>query len=226
MFSALFKALAQLRDPRLSRVLKLGIAGALGAYCLLVAVIWVVLAKVHLFTSGWADWGADLAVGALALVLPLLFLPALATTLMGPMLDGVAQAVEERHYPGLSPAREQPWGEVVAGTLRFFGLTVALNLAALPVYGILLFSGLTLVLATVLNGYLLGREYFELVALRREDAATARQTFRLHLGRLWLGGAVIAVLFSLPLINLTAPVLGTAFMTHLYQSLRRDAKAL
>lgn len=226
MLSALFKALGQLSDPRLSRVLKLGVVGALAAYVVLVALTWVVLAKVSLVQTDWLNWGADLAVGALAMVLPLLFLPALATTLMGPMLEGVAQAVEDRHYPGLGAARDQGWGEVVLGTLRFLGITVALNLAALPVYGILLFTGLTVVLATVLNGYLLGREYFELVAMRRAGPEDVRRTFRLHLGRVWTAGAIISVLFSIPVLNLAAPVVGAAFMTHLYQTLRPGAKAL
>ena len=174
MIAALFKAFAQLGDPRLARVLKWGVLGALAAYAALVAIIWTVLANVSLFANVWADRGTDLTIGALALVLPILFFPALATSIMGPMLDGVAEAVEARHYPRLSPARPQPWTEVVLGTLRFLGLTVLINLAALPIYAILLITGLTVVLATLINGYLLGREYFELAALRRMDPPAAR----------------------------------------------------
>ena len=128
MIAALFKALGQLGDPRLARVLKWGVLGALAAYAALVAIVWTVLANVSLFANIWADWGSDLAIGALALVLPVLFFPALATTIMGPMLDGVADAVEARHYPHLPPARPQPWSEVVLGTLHFLGLTVMINL--------------------------------------------------------------------------------------------------
>ncbi|MGE4279283.1 MAG: EI24 domain-containing protein [Magnetospirillum sp.] len=226
MIGSLFKAFAQLSDPRFSRVLKWGIAGALAAYMALVVVIWIVLANVSFFTNAWADWSTDLAIGAAALVLPILFFPALVTTIMGPMLDGVADAVEHRHYPHLAPARVQPMAEVVLGTLRFLGLTILVNLAALPVYGILLITGLTVVLAVTLNGYLLGREYFELVMARRLDPPAMRTLFRAQLGRVWLSGMVIALLFSVPVLNLAAPVIAAAFMTHVAETLRMRANPL
>lgn len=226
MIAALYKAFAQLTDPRLARVLKWGVLGALTAYVALVALIWTILANVSFFANVWADWGTELAVGALALVLPVLFFPALVTAIMGPMLDGVAEAVEARHYPHLAPARAQPVAEVVLGTLRFLGLTILVNLVALPVYGILLFTGLTVVLATVINGYLLGREYFEMAAIRRLDPPAMRALFRAQLGRVWLAGLVIAFLFSVPLLNLAAPVIAAAFMTHVAETLRMRANPL
>ena len=226
MIAALVKALGQLSDPRLSRVLKWGVMGALAAYAVLVAIIWTVLANLTLFANAWADWGTDLAIGALALVLPILFFPALITTIMGPMLDGVAEAVDARHYPHLGPGRPQPVGEVIWGTLRFLGLTVLVNLLALPVYGVLLFTGFTVVLATLINGYLLGREYFDLAAFRRMDPAAARLMFRANLGRLWLAGIIIAFLFSVPLLNLAAPLIATAFMTHVAAVLILEQKGI
>lgn len=226
MIGALWKALAQLSDPRLARVLKLGVLGALAAYVALVAIIWTVLANVSLFTNAWADWSSELAIGALALVLPILFFPALATTIMGPMLDGVADAVDARHYPHLAAARPQPTTEVILGTLRFLALTVIINLAALPLYGILLFTGLTVLLVTAINGYLLGREYFEMAALRRLEPAMVRSLFKARLGQVWLAGVIIAFLFSVPLLNLAAPVIAAAFMTHVAETLRMRANSV
>lgn len=226
MIGALWKALAQLSDPRLARVLKLGVLGALAAYVALVAIIWTVLANVSLFTNAWADWSSELAIGALALVLPVLFFPALSTTIMGPMLDGVADAVEARHYPHLAAARPQPATEVILGTLRFLALTVIINLVALPLYGILLFTGLTVLLATAINGYLLGREYFEMAALRRLEPAMVRSLFKARLGQVWLAGVIIAFLFSVPLLNLAAPVIAAAFMTHVAETLRMRANSV
>lgn len=219
MVAAFFKAFAQLGDPRLRRVLVLGVAGAALAYGLLVAVAWWVLAETTWFGARWAETTSHVLAGALALVLPLPFFPALATTVMSLRLETVADAVEERHYPGLNWPRPQPWGEVLATTLRFLAATVVVNLLALPVYGLLLFTGFSAVLVTVVNGYLLGREYFELVALRRLDAAAVRLAFRNRLGRMWLAGAAISVLFSIPLLNLAAPVLATAMMVHLYHGM-------
>lgn len=226
MITALFKAFAQLPDPRLRRVLTLGIFGAVAAYVMLVAVIWLVLAQVTLFQEAWADLGTDVALGLAALVLPILFFPALATAIMSALLDDVADAVEARHYPKLNWPRPQKWTEMLATTLRFLAVMVVVNLAALPVYLLLLVTGLTVIVATVVNGYLLGREYFELVAFRRLDPKQARLVFRNHLGRLWLAGAIIAVLFAVPILNLGAPVIATAFMVHVFQSLRTQVDAL
>ncbi len=226
MFVALIKAFGQLSDPALRRVVRLSILGALGCYVALVALVWTVLPHVTFFDQGWADTGTGIALGLVALVLPVLFFPALVTTIMSAMLDGVADAVEGRHYPHLNWPRPQKWTEVLAGTLRFLLLTVVVNLAALPLYAVLLFTGFTIVLAVGVNGYLLGREYFELVAVRRLDPKQAKLCFRNHLGRLWLAGGLVAVLFSIPLVNLVAPVVATAFMVHLFQSLRPQTDLL
>lgn len=226
MFAALFKAFAQLSDPALRRVVRLSVLGAVACYLALVALVWVVVPHVTFFDTGWADTGTGIALGIVALVLPVLFFPALVTAIMGAMLDGVADAVEARHYPQLNWPRPQKWTEVVAGTLRFLLLTVAVNLAALPLYAVLLVTGFTIVLAITVNGYLLGREYFDVVAARRLDSKQAKLCFRNNLGRLWLAGAVIAVLFSVPVLNLVAPVVATAFMVHLFQSLRRQTDLL
>lgn len=226
MLAALYKAFAQLSDPKLRRVVRWGVAGALSSYIALVALAWTVLTQVRLFDQGWADIGTDLAVGFLALVVPILFFPALATTIMSAMLEGVADAVEARHYPALNWPRPQKWAEVLLTTLRFLVVMVAVNLLALPLYAVLLFTGFTAVLAIVVNGYLLGREYFEVVALRRLDPREARLAFRHHLGKFWLAGAVIAFLFSVPLVNLLMPVVATAFMVHLFQSLPQGSEAV
>lgn len=222
MISALLKALTQLADPRLRRVLKFGILLAAAAYVGLVAGTWALLAQVRLFNEAWADWAADAAIGLAALVLPLLVFPALSTTLMSFWLEDVADAVESRHYPQLNWPRPRRWTEALATSLGFLAVVTLVNLAALPVYAALLVTGLAVPLATLVNGYLLGREYFDLVALRRLPPAEARLLFRNRLGRLWLGGVVIALLFSVPLLNLAAPVIATAFMVHLFQSLQRS----
>lgn len=226
MISALFKAFAQLPDPRLRRVLKLGILGAILTYLGLVALVWWLTTGTTLLSEAWAETSADIAGVVAALVLPLLFFPALVTTVMGPLLEKVADAVEERHYPHLNWPRPQKWTEVLATTLRFLAITVVVNLLALPLYAILLITGFSIVLAYLINGYLLGREYFEIVAYRHMEPKAARILFRNRIGRLWLAGAVITFLFSVPLLNLAAPVIATALMTHLFQALRRDAPSV
>ncbi len=220
MIAAICKALGQLPDPRLRRVLTLGVGGALTAYLTLVAVVWITVSHLTLFQDHWADLGAGITLVLLALTVPVLFFPALATTIMSVFLDDAALAVEQRHYPGLPPARQQPWHEVVLGSLRFLAVMIGINLLALPLYLLLLATGLGVVLGAVINGYLLGREYYELVAVRRLPPDQARLGFRHSLGRVWVAGIVIWLLFCVPVVNLAAPVIATAFMVHVFQSLR------
>ena len=104
-------------------------------------------------------------------------------------------------------------------TLRLAALTLVLNLLALPIY--LLVPGINLFLFLALNGYLFGRGYFEVIALRRLDVGEARSVRSRFAGRIFLGGVVIAGLFALPLVNLVAPVIATAFMLHIFEALPR-----
>jgi uncharacterized protein involved in cysteine biosynthesis len=73
--------------------------------------------------------------------------------------------------------------------LRLMLLSIALNLLALPIYALV--PGINLFVFLGLNGYLFGREYFEVVALRRLDIDAARAMRHRYGGRVFLGGVVI-----------------------------------
>jgi uncharacterized protein involved in cysteine biosynthesis len=219
MLFALFRAIAQLSVPALRRVVVLSLGLAVASFIALWLGIAFALAHTALF--GWQplNWLVDL-LGALAvLALTWLLFPAVVTIIMGFFLDRVAAAVEALDYPGRGPARRMPVREIIAVTLRLMALTLLLNLLALPVY--LLLPGVNFFVFFGLNGYLFGREYFEVVALRRLDPAATRAARHRFAGRVFLGGTAIAGLFALPLVNLLAPVIATAFMVHLFEGLRR-----
>jgi CysZ protein len=219
--AALYKAFAQLSDPRLRRILKIGIAAALASWVGLALAAGAILRNVRWFESSWAETGADAALVLTALLLPMLFFSAAATFVMSFWLDDVADLVEAQHYPHLGPARAMGWTEILALSTRFLLVMGLVTAVAAPFYLALLFFGLGIILNYMVNGYLLGREYFEVVAARRMEAGAMRVTFRNNLGRLWLCGAVINLLFQIPLLNLTAPVVATSFMVHVFQSLRK-----
>jgi uncharacterized protein involved in cysteine biosynthesis len=70
---------------------------------------------------------------------------------------------------------------------------------------------------------LLGREYFEMVANRRLDAngvVVLKKSYRL---KIWLVGAVLAFIMTVPVLNLVTPVLATAAMLHIFEKLRARA---
>jgi len=95
------------------------------------------------------------------------------------------------------------------------------NLIALPFYLILLFlPQFNLLIFYGLNGYLLGREYFELVGQRRLSLKDTKALRRRNRLRVLLAGAVIAFLLTLPILNLFTPIVATAFMLHVFERLR------
>ena len=219
MIIALIRACTELFTPPLRRVVALSLALAVASFTGLWLALALLLHQSALF--GWwpLDWLVDL-LGALAvLALSWLLFPAILTIVMGFFLDRVASAVEAQDYPGRGPVRRDALLDVTLATLRLMALTVVLNLLALPVY--LLMPGINFFVFLGLNGYLLGRAYFEGVALRRLDTAATKAVRHRFGGRVFLGGIVIAGLFALPLVNLVAPVIATAFMVHLFENLRQ-----
>jgi CysZ protein len=224
MIAAFFRAFAQLRLPALRRFVVLGLGLALASFVVLWTGIALLLGRTTLFEWGPLDWLVDLFGAAAVLVLSWLLFPAVATMVMGLFLERIAAAVESLDYPGQGPARSAPLTETVATTVRLMSLTILLNLLALPVY--LLAPGINFFVFLGLNGYLFGREYFEVVALRRLDPTAARAARRRFAGRVFAGGVIIAGLFAVPFVNLVAPVVATAFMVHLFEGLRRTEPQL
>ncbi len=237
MFAALAKSFSQTWDPAFRRTLAISVAVSLAVFVLLWALAWWGLSAAGAALSAWlgareADswwievlqWvlGGGAVVGVL--VVSFFLFPAVMVLVMSPLLEDIAGAVEARHYPGLPAARAQPWGEVIAGALGFIAISLALNILALPFYLLLLFlPPFNLFVFYLLNGYLLGREYFEIVAVRRLDMATARRLRRTYRGRVFMAGVVIALLLTVPLVNLITPIVATAFMLHVFEGLRRRA---
>jgi CysZ protein len=67
------------------------------------------------------------------------------------------------------------------------------------------------------NGWFLGREFFELAALRHMSASAATGLRRRHAAGVWLAGLIMAGLAAVPIVNFIAPLFGAAFMVHLYK---------
>jgi CysZ protein len=223
MLKALFRAVETLGSPPLRRVVALSLAIAVVSFI----AVWVgvALALQHLPTVGWRplNWLIDiLGIGGV-LVLSWLLFPALVTMIMGLFLERVAAAVEALDYPGRGPPRRQSIRETVVLGLRLMLSSIALNLLALPIY--LMIPGVNVFVYLGLNGYLFGRGYFEVVALRRLDFDAVKAVRHRFGGRIFLGGVIIAGTFALPFVNLVAPVIAVAFMVHLFEGLPRLAPA-
>lgn len=162
-----------------------------------------------------------LAVGAVLVASSFLMIP-VAAIFVGFFLDEIAAAVEAKHYPHLPTPRSAGIMENLTGALKFFGVIVLVNLLALIPYIIFLIfiPPLGIALPFAVNGYLLGREYFELVAVRHLPLAQANKLRAENFWRTWLAGVLMAVPLTIPIMNLIVPVLGVATITHQFHRLR------
>ena len=107
------------------------------------------------------------------------------------------------------PGRPAPAIGSAAYALRFAALSLLVTLAALvllfvPGFGLLAWIGA--------NAYLLGREYFELAAMRFRPVAEARAMRRHFTLPVYLAGLLIAGFVAIPLLNLFTPLFATALM--------------
>ncbi|MBL8754212.1 MAG: EI24 domain-containing protein [Planctomycetes bacterium] len=221
MLQAFAKAFAQLDDPRVLRVLGYSVLLSLGCFALLWLGMGVLLAVTNLVTFGWLEWVLDLLGWAVTLVVTWLFFPLVASAFVALFLERIAVAVELRHWPSLPKAPGLPLGEAVQSAVRFLLLLALVNVALLAVLVVL--PPLWPLAWCVGNGFLLGREYFDLVALRRLGRERVRALRERHSGELLAMGCLAAFLATLPLVNFLVPVVLTAAMVHRFEAWRRAA---
>jgi uncharacterized protein involved in cysteine biosynthesis len=175
------------------------------------------------FNWGWVNWLLRQFGGVALFFLVLLLFPALLGIVISLFFDAVIGEVERRNYPGLPPLRRQGPGELVAYIVKFTVLIVAVNVVALPFY--LLLPGVNFLIAWVVNGYILGREYYESVAMRRLAPGAMHALRREAGGRVFRAGFLLAVLMTVPFLNLVMPVVGCAYLTHLFHAMPWREKA-
>ena len=223
--AAIGQALGQLGDPRFRRVLVLGIGLTVALlFAATVAFVWLVgwfvpdqITLPWIGEIAWVDDVASWAVVPLMLVLSVFLMVPVASAFTGIFLDDVTDAVEARHYAHLGPAPKVSVATSLRDSAGFLGVIVAANLVALVPY--LLLAPLAPLIFVALNGYLLGREYFQLIAMRRLGREGARAARRRNAGTIWLAGAVMALPLAVPVVNLLVPVIGAAAFTHLFHRL-------
>lgn len=222
IFNDFGKALSQIGDPRFQRVVLIGIGLALALLiAIYIAVIWLLNwllpSPVILPWIGEITWlnealsGASLI--AMIFVSSFLMIP-VASAFTSLFLDDVADAVEAKHYPHLSKAPHVGFLEGLWDSAKFLGVLIAANIMALILYLIFSFAAPLIFLA--LNGFLLGREYFQLIALRRLGRQGAKRARSKHAMTIWAAGILMAAPLTIPILNLIIPVLGAATFTHLF----------
>lgn len=227
IISAFFSALAQLSDRRFRSVLLRGVGLA---FAILFGISALFVWGVGFFVGDsvsipwvgdvqWLDNVLSWAMVPLMMVLSVFLMVPTASAITSLFLDEVAQAVEDKHYPGLGAATPVSLSEGLRDTFRFLGIMVVANLVALVLY--IFFAPLAPFIFWGLNGFLLGNEYFTLAAMRRVGRDASYKLRKRHLLTIWAAGVLMAMPLSIPLVNLLIPVLGAATFTHIFHRVNR-----
>lgn len=223
MLQPLIRALSQLEDPVFLGVLLRSVAWAVLAFLVLAEVLsWgaheAVLDAVQAWGpadpsgAGWMGWLGYAAgpVGA-ALLAFLLFLP-VACGIATLFVDRVADAVERSWYPAVPPVAPAPLAHQIWDGLEL-GLKV-LGLQLLALLLSVLLPGIGLLLGWLVAAWAVGRGVFVSVAMRRMGRREALLLCRHRLPEVLAQGGWMVALGVVPVLNLLAPVLGTAALVH------------
>ena len=214
-------ALRQTLSPPLRAILFKSLALTVA----LLALLWFALTRLLSSYLQGHPFGADhpilegfayFLVGA-GLLVPLFFmLPAVSALVAGFFLDDAARIVEHTDFPHDPPGQALPLGRSLLYGLRFAGLSLLVNLAAL----LLVFVPVVnLVAFFAANAYLLGREYFEMAAARFRPTPEAAQMRVENRLTVLAAGALMAALLLVPVLNLATPLFGIALMVHVHKRL-------
>jgi uncharacterized protein involved in cysteine biosynthesis len=231
MLDAAIKALTQMGSPGFRSVL----LKAVGLAIALLVVVGIALQRllVWLLESGgvWLEthvgahahgpvnvleWVLAIVAGLGVIAGAIFLMPVVTSLVAGFFVDEIADQVERVHYRQDLPGVPVPLGRAVIEGLNAALLALGVYVCAIA---LLLVAGLGVVIFFLANAYLLGRVYFELVAMRFHSPAEAKQLRRAHQTTLFAAGLFIAAFVSIPIVNLATPLFGAALMVHVYKRL-------
>jgi len=231
MLDAAAKAIIQLFSPPLRAVLWKSIGLALA----LIIVVGIALDRliVHLVGAGGTSvetsfgphaqlpvdaiaWLLSVAAGLGIVVGSVMLMPAVTAFVASFFADQIAAEVEREHYPADPPGQALPLWLAISEGGKTALLAIVIYLFAAP---LLLFAGFGAVIFFLATAYILGREYFELAAIRFRPPQDAKALRKRHAATVYLGGLFIAAFVSIPVVNLATPLFAMAFMVHLHKRL-------
>ena len=212
MLRAISLAFASLSDRRVMLVLAKVIALTLAAFVVLGVVLWYAIDTAFAYYLPDDDGMLGAAAALVVLVFSgwILF-RSLVVAFTWVFADDIIDAIEDRHYPFYAAQGQRPsFAKATQMGLRSIGRAVGYNLLMVPVYLLLLVSGVGTPLAFLaLNGYLLGRDLEDMVIARHGPMRAEIGAIR----RFVLGlGSVAAML--IPVFQFFVPVLATAAAVH------------
>lgn len=204
-----------LSDRRVAAVLVKVILLTIVSFLILGVSLWFALQAVF----GWLNvpdegfWSGLLS-GAIIVLSGVLLFRVVAVAITWVFADDIIDAVEDRHYPRHAAFGRRPsLGAGLHMAIRSIARVVGYNLLALPIYVLLLFTGIgTAIVFLLINALLLGRDLEDMLIARHGAKGAMNKLPRLVLGIVGTAGMLV------PFVNLLVPVLATAMAVHLVHS--------
>ncbi|MEX0590444.1 MAG: sulfate transporter family protein [Xanthobacteraceae bacterium] len=215
MIEDVIQSFAQTFSPALRRILLKSVALAILLLLVLGVILQTLIAQMASLPQPF-EMALAIATG-LGMIAGAIYLMGPISSLIAALfLDEVAERVERTSFPADPVGRPLPIAQSLVLSVKFFGLILLVNFIALL---LLLIPGINLIAFFVANGYLLGREYFELAAMRYRPMEEARTLRRENSVRVFLAGLAIAGVVVVPFLNLITPIFATALMVRVHKRL-------
>jgi CysZ protein len=231
MIDAAVKALAQILSPPMRSILWRSIGMALVLVTVLAIGLQRLLSWFAEYGEVWAEgllgpgfhgtlhvlaWILSIAAG-LGVVLGGIFLmPAITSLVASLFVDDVAEHIEREHFPADRPGTALPFSLAMMEGVKTALLTILVYLIALP---FVFLAGAGFIVFFIATAWLLGREYFELAAMRFRSPEEAKAMRKDNATTVFIAGLIIAAFVSIPIVNLATPLFGMAFMVHMHKRL-------
>lgn len=211
------KAVISIKKAKLLGLMFLCALIALVVVAAAVAGITWIADRFVIIERGWLDSMVNWAVGTLAGIGGWFMLPVLMVIIAGLFQETVIQRVEHNFYPDSVERGHLKFWPEIWHDIKFTVWALFLNLLVLP----LSLIGIGLIVAILLNSYLLGREFFESAAGYHVGKPRAREIGKKHRKAVYGGGLIITTMTLLPILNLFVPILAIVWMVHVYHYLSR-----
>jgi uncharacterized protein involved in cysteine biosynthesis len=231
MIDAAIKAISQMLSPPMRSILWRSIGLALVLITVLAIGLQRGLSWLATSGEGWAEamlgpgshtplivvtWFISIAAGFGVVFGGIMLMPAITSLVASLYVDDVAEHVEREYYPAERPGSALPFGIAMREGLKAAGLTILVYLIALP---FVFLAGAGFLIFFLATAWLLGREYFELAAMRFRPPDEAKAMRRDNAATVFTAGLIIAAFVSIPIVNLATPLFGMAFMVHMHKRL-------
>lgn len=238
MLDAAVKALSQMMSPPMRSILWRSIGLALVLIVVLAIGLQRLLSWFATYGEVWLEgllgpgWHASLEVLAwiisiaagFGVVFGSVFLmPAITSLVASFFVDDVADIVEREYYPAERPGTALPFNGAILEGIKTALLTIVVYLVALP---LVFLAGAGFLIFFLAAAWLLGREYFELAAMRFRPPEEAKAMRRDNAATIFTAGLFIAAFVSIPVVNLATPIFGMAFMVHMHKRLSGPRREL